>query len=241
MEGWFGGPLLLPGGRLARHRVTGERLQLWRTSWKLGMAAKRDNLSITENSPGEHNGFPKGHWYCTSVCESSLAEAVCPSSTPILIEKSTSVCPYQCSTGRCNCSSRAPLNCISNLFENSYLGSSMLRQKIHWTTPSALQVGGKCSVQKAKAGCFQRGCSWKRAVTGQQIPVDVADRQILLAPGLLSFSPSPSSWTCATIGTHRNVLWLRGGNVVMSYWCQAAVLFTLHTADICRHQGLRGT
>lgn len=177
------------------------------------------------------------------VCESCLAEAVCPSSTPVLLEKSTSVCPYQCSTGRRNRSSRAPSNCISNLFENSYLGSSMLRQKIYWTVPPVPQVGGKCSVQKAKAACFQRGCSWKRAVTSQQIPVDVADRQTASCPWTTELQPFTQQLdVCYHRDPQKNVLCLRGGNVVVSYWCHAAVLLTtLHTGGICRHQGLRGT
>lgn len=67
MEEWIGGPLLLPGGRLTRHRVTGGQLQLWRTSWKPGVVTKRDNLRITENSTGDHSGFPEGHCYGTCV------------------------------------------------------------------------------------------------------------------------------------------------------------------------------
>lgn len=61
----------------------------------------------------------------------------------------------------------------------------MLRQKIHWAVPSIPQVEGKCSVQKAKAGCSQHGCPWKHAVTRQQIPVDAAERQT-------------ASWPCTT-------------------------------------------
>lgn len=47
------------------------------------------------------------------VCQSSMAEAVCLSSTPVPSEIPTSVCPYQSSTGRCSCTSQAPLDTIS--------------------------------------------------------------------------------------------------------------------------------
>lgn len=132
--------------------------QLWRTFWKPGVVTKG-----TTCSPG--NCFPIAPvlHQCASQAWLRLSLAT---STSILLAKSTSVWPYQCSTG-CNCSSQAPLNCISSLFESNYLGSSMLGQKIHWTKPSTPQVGGKCSVRKAKAGCFQRGCSWRQAVTRQ--------------------------------------------------------------------------
>lgn len=65
----------------------------------------------------------------------------------------------------------------------------MLRQKIHWAVPSTPQVEGKCSVQKAKAGCSQHGCPWKCAVTRQQIPVDAADRQTASHPCTTELHP----------------------------------------------------
>lgn len=55
--------------------------------------------------------------------------------------------------------------------------------------PTAPQVGGKCSVQKATGGCLQRGCSWKRAVMRQQIPVDAADGQTASCPWTTELQP----------------------------------------------------
>lgn len=117
----------------------------------------------------------------------------------------------------------------------------MLRQKIYWTIPSMPQVGGKRSVQKAKAGCFQHGCSQKRAVPRQQIPVDAADRKTASCPWTTELQPLTQQLDMCYHRGPPNVLWLRGGNMVMPYRCEAAVLFTLHTADTCRHQGLWGT
>lgn len=88
------------------------------------------------------------------VCQSSMAEAVCLSSTSVLSEKPPSVCAYQCSTGRCSCTSQAPLKTISALFESGFLGNSMLRQKIHWAVLSTPQVEGKCSVAESKGWVF---------------------------------------------------------------------------------------
>lgn len=170
------------------------------------------------------------------VCQSSMAEAVCLSSTSVLSEKPPSVCAYQCSTGRCSCTSQAPLKTISALFESGFLGNSMLRQKIHWAVPSTPQVEMLCC-RKQRLGVSSTGVHGSVQWPGSRsLWMQQTDK--LLAPALLSFIPSPSSWTCATIGTHQKC------PVTERRWCGHVPAVPScpvnHPAGTCRHQGLQG-
>lgn len=109
------------------------------------------------------------------------SQAVCLSSTPVLSEIPTSVCPYQSSTGRCSCTSQAHLDSISAI-------SKWLFRQFHDQAENTLgcsinSPGGRQMLcAESKAGCSQHGCPWKCAVTRQQIPVDAADRQTASCP-----------------------------------------------------------
>lgn len=142
------------------------------------------------------------------VCEAWLR--LCPPAAHLYYQRNQLLCAL---TSAAQAGAAMPHNCISTLFESGFLGSSTSRQKMHWTVPSRPHVEGKCSEQKAKAGCSQHGCPWKRAVTRQQIPVDAADRQTASSPhpavGMCyhrdpqetSFDAEQVMWSCPTNAT----------------------------------------
>lgn len=134
----------------------------------------RDNLCVTENSPGDCKGFPKSYWHHATTWVQPCWGCVSQQHGSAIKQwkKSTPVCPHQLSNGQRGSTvfmSTFKLHfkpACEQLF--NYLSSSVLRQKIYWAIPWNPWVRGKCFMHKVQAWSFQHGCQWKHVVTRQQ-------------------------------------------------------------------------